>query len=97
MVILLRVSSSVFLFPSFATVTSGNGEDRAFDPLAQAMSNNGNSQVLDGGSNARILLKACMDKTVVTKLPYCSLSNYLLSFSSTSRNVDNHTAQFYVH
>jgi hypothetical protein len=33
------------------------------------MSNNGNSQILDGSSGARILLKACMDKTVVTKLP----------------------------
>jgi len=40
-----------------------------FDPVSGAMSDNGNSQVLDGTSNARILLKACMDKTIVTKLP----------------------------
>jgi hypothetical protein len=40
-----------------------------FDATTQAMANNGNSQVLDGSSNARILLKACMDKPIVTKLP----------------------------
>jgi hypothetical protein len=34
-----------------------------------AMVNTGNIQVLDGSTNARILLKACMDKTIVTKLP----------------------------
>jgi len=41
----------------------------AFDPVTSAMSNNGNSQILDGSSNARVLLKACMDKTIVAKLP----------------------------
>jgi hypothetical protein len=41
----------------------------AFDPVTGAMSNSTNSQILDGSTNARILLKACMDKTVVTKLP----------------------------
>jgi len=41
----------------------------AFDPVTSAMSNNVNSQILDGSSNSKILLKACMDKTVVTKLP----------------------------
>ena len=41
----------------------------AFDAVTGAMSDNGNSQILDGSANARILLKACMDKTVVTKLP----------------------------
>ena len=47
------------------------------DPITQAMSNNGNSQVLDGSSNARILLKACMDKTIVTKLPVTGQLNAL--------------------
>ena len=40
-----------------------------FDAVTGAMSNNGNTQILDGSSGTRILLKACMDKTVVTKLP----------------------------
>jgi hypothetical protein len=41
----------------------------SFDPVTGSMANNTNSQVLDGSTAARILLKACMDKTVVTKLP----------------------------
>ena len=41
----------------------------AFDAVTGAMSNNAASQVLDGSTSARILLKACMDKTVVAKLP----------------------------
>jgi hypothetical protein len=49
----------------------------AFDAVTGAMTNNGNSQVLDGGSNTRILLKACMDKTVVTKLPVTDQINAL--------------------
>jgi hypothetical protein len=49
----------------------------AFDPVTQAMSNNTNSQVLDGTTNARILLKACMDKTVVNKLPITGQINAL--------------------
>jgi len=49
----------------------------AFDPVTSAMSNNGNSQVLDGSSNARILLKACMDKTIVAKLPVTGQLNAL--------------------
>jgi len=49
----------------------------AFDAVTYAMSNNGNSQVLDGGSNARILLKTCMDKTVITKLPVTGQINAL--------------------
>jgi len=47
----------------------------ATDPFA--MSNNGNSQLLDGSSNARILLKACMDKSIVTKLPVTGQANAL--------------------
>jgi len=49
----------------------------AFDPVTAAMSNNTNSQVLDGTTNARILLKACMDKTVVNKLPVTGQINAL--------------------
>ena len=49
----------------------------AFDAVTGAMSNNGNDQVLDGSSNTRILLKACMDKTVVTKLPVTGQLNAL--------------------
>jgi len=49
----------------------------AFDPVTAAMSNNTNSQVLDGSSNAKILLKACMDKTIVTKLPVTGQLNAL--------------------
>ncbi|HVN23443.1 MAG TPA: hypothetical protein VMT71_05690 [Syntrophorhabdales bacterium] len=49
----------------------------AFDPVTAAMSNNVNSQVLDGSTNARILLKACMDKTIVTKLPVTGQVNAL--------------------
>ncbi len=48
-----------------------------FDGTTAAMSNNGNSQVLDGSANTRILLKACMDKTVVTKLPVTGQLNAL--------------------
>ena len=48
-----------------------------FDPVTQAMANNGNSQVLDGSSNTRILLKTCMDKTVITKLPVTGQLNAL--------------------
>ncbi len=48
-----------------------------FDAATQAMSNNLNSQVLDGSANARILLKACMDKTVVSKLPVTGQINAL--------------------
>ena len=49
----------------------------AFDAVTEAMTNNGNSQVLDGSANARILLKACMDKTIVTKLPVTGQVNAL--------------------
>jgi len=48
-----------------------------FDAVTGAMSNSVSSQVLDGGSNARILLKACMDKTVVNKLPVTGQLNAL--------------------
>ena len=34
-----------------------------------AMTNDGASQLHDGSSNARVLLKACMDKSIVAKLP----------------------------
>ena len=38
---------------------------------------NASLQVLDGTSNARILLKGCMDKTVVTKIPVTGQVNVL--------------------
>ncbi len=41
----------------------------AFDPVTGAMANNTNSQILDGSTNARVLLKGCMDKCIVVKLP----------------------------
>ena len=34
-------------------------------------------QALDGSVNARILLKACMDKTIVTKIPVTGQVNAL--------------------
>jgi len=42
-----------------------------------AMTNDGVSQILDGSTSARVLLKACMDKTVVTKLPVTGQLNAL--------------------
>ena len=60
---------TAFKNPSAYTLT--------FDDSTQAMSNNGNSQILDGSSNTRILLKACMDKTIVAKLPVTGQANAL--------------------
>ena len=60
---------TAFKNPSAYTLT--------FDANTYAMSNNGNSQVLDGSSNTRILLKTCMDKTVVAKLPVTGQLNAL--------------------
>jgi hypothetical protein len=42
-----------------------------------AIQNGTANQILDGSVNARILLKACMDKTVVTKLPVTGQVNAL--------------------
>jgi hypothetical protein len=52
---------TAFKNPSSYTLT--------FDAVTAAISDGNTSQILDGSSNARILLKTCMDKTVVTKLP----------------------------
>src|SRR5512136_1521822 len=60
---------TAFKNPSAYTLT--------FDAVTAAMSNTGNAQILDGSSNARILLKACMDKTVITKLPVTGQINAL--------------------
>jgi len=60
---------TAFKNPSSYTLT--------FDAVTSAMSNNTSSQALDGSSNARILLKTCMDKTVVTKLPVTGQLNAL--------------------
>ena len=48
----------------------------AFDANG-AMTNGLTSQTLDGSTNARVLLKACMDKSVVTKLPVTGQINAL--------------------
>ena len=42
-----------------------------------AMTNNASLQVLDGSANARIMLKACLDKTVITKIPVTGQINVL--------------------
>ena len=42
---------------------------------AGAMINDATSQLLDGSANARIMLKACMDKTVVGKFPVAGQVN----------------------
>jgi hypothetical protein len=60
---------TAFKNPSAYTVT--------FDAISGTMSTDGTSQVLDGGSSARVLLKACMDKTVITKLPVTGQINAL--------------------
>jgi hypothetical protein len=49
----------------------------AMNPVPGSMSNNANAQVLDGSTDARILLKACMDKSIVTKLPVTGEINAL--------------------
>jgi hypothetical protein len=49
----------------------------SFNAGSRAMSNSTNSQVLDGGTGTRILLKACMDETIVTKLPVTGQINAL--------------------
>jgi hypothetical protein len=54
------------------------GYTLTIDSKTLCMANNGSMQILDGGPNARILLKACMDKTVVTKLPVTGECNALL-------------------
>jgi hypothetical protein len=58
------------------------------DSKTGCISNNGNMQVLDGGPNTRILLKACMDKTVVTKLPVTGQCNALLQTEADLRAGD---------
>jgi hypothetical protein len=60
---------TAFKNPSSYTLT--------FDPVTAAMSNNTNSQILDGSSNSRVVLKTCMDKTIVTKLPVTGQINAL--------------------
>lgn len=52
---------TAFKNPSSYTVNFGG--------TGGAMVNDGATQVLDGSTGARIMLKACMDKTVVSKLP----------------------------
>jgi hypothetical protein len=49
----------------------------AFDAATGAMINDAATQVLDGSINSRILLKTCMDKCVVAKLPVTGQRNAL--------------------
>ena len=48
-----------------------------FDAVTGALSNSASSQTLDGSSNARVVLKACMDKSIITKLPVTGQVNAL--------------------
>jgi len=41
----------------------------AFDTISGVTPNDGSSQLLDGTTETRILLKGCMDKTIVAKIP----------------------------
>ena len=41
------------------------------------MTNSASLQVLDGSANSRIMLKACMDKTVIAKIPVTGQINAL--------------------
>jgi hypothetical protein len=47
----------------------------AFDPTSKALSNDSVTQVLDGSTSTRIMLKACMDKTIVVKIPVAGQLN----------------------
>lgn len=49
----------------------------AFATDTGAIKNDAASQILDGSVNARILLKSCMDKTIVVKLPVAGQINAL--------------------
>jgi len=51
--------------------------DPAFAPVTGAISNDAATQVLNGSSDARILLKTCMDKCVIVKLPITGQINAL--------------------
>jgi hypothetical protein len=49
----------------------------ATDSIVTAMTNSASLQVLDGSVNSRILLKACMDKSILTKIPVTDQINAL--------------------
>jgi hypothetical protein len=49
----------------------------SIDVKTGGLLNNGNEQVLEGSTNSRIMLKACMDKAIVTKLPVTGQLNAL--------------------
>ena len=53
--------------------TAGLGPDEKAD---KKMDNTASLQILDGSTDARILLKACMDKCVVAKIPVTGQVNY---------------------
>jgi len=57
--------------PGIPSAGSGVGD------ICDGVQNTGTAQVLDGSTNARILLKACMDKAIATKLPVTNQLNAL--------------------
>jgi len=57
-----------------------------FDAVTGALSNSVSAQVLDGSTNARVVLKACMDKTLITKLPVIGQVNAL---GETENDLEN--------
>ena len=59
-----------FFFPFYLTAYKNPGTYKLpFWSLSDDIKSGGDSQILDGSSYARILLKACMDKCVVVKIP----------------------------
>jgi hypothetical protein len=55
----------------------GNYNLTISDTTVPAMTNSSSLQVLDGSVNSRILLKACMDKSILTKIPVTDQVNAL--------------------
>ena len=67
-------SSYTLTFDAASGAISNTSNSRLLIAIAPGTTN---SQVLDGSTNARVLLKACMDKTVITKLPVTGQVNAL--------------------
>ena len=54
-----------------------NDANETSAPIAAGMTNSASLQVLDGSTSARILLKACMDKAILVKIPVTGQVNAL--------------------
>jgi hypothetical protein len=63
--------------PSNYNLTTNTVTDDLPTNTHVAMTNSGSLQVLDGSTNARVLLKSCMDKCVVAKIPVTDQMNIL--------------------